>query len=152
MEPWYSGAVVDAVREAKTRRGVLIVYAYDDSDQSRLVDQLWSTVWTKVTDTTKIVALRLKKDTEACSQFMVIYKVENYPTIYFIDGRNGKSLTMMDHNLDNADQIERVLRESLSIVDPSTTANADIVQSPNTVEEKVIDRLTSIHGLLLFSP
>lgn len=138
MEPWYAGAVIDAVREAKTRQALFIVYVRDDSEQSQSTDQLWSTTWTSLADTTKIVALRLDKDTQACTQFMAIYKVQLYPTIYLINGQNGQILKKIDHPLDTAEQLENVVTESLNTVNPSTTAATASVQPTKTVDEKVM--------------
>jgi len=127
MEPWYSGAVVDAVREAKSRRALFIVYVRDDSEQSQSMDELWLNLWTKLTDTSKLIALRLNKDTEPCSQFIAIYKVQTYPTIYLINGQNGQVLKLVDQPFENYIKLEEIIEDSLNIIQPS-----------KTVEEKVI--------------
>ncbi len=127
MESWFSGAVVDAVREAKSRQALFIVYVRDESEQSQSMDQLWSNVWTKFDNTSKMIALRLNKDTEACSQFTAIYKVQIYPTIYLINGQNGQVLKMIDQSLENSNKLEEIIEDSLNIIQPS-----------KTVEEKVI--------------
>jgi hypothetical protein len=126
MEPWYSGAVVDAVREAKSRRALFIVYVRDDSEQSQSMDQLWLNLWTKLNDTSKLIALRLNKDTEACSQFIAIYKVQTYPTIYLINGQNGQVLKLLDQPLENSTKLEEIIEDSLNKIESKT------------VEEKVI--------------
>lgn len=132
MEPWFSGAVVDAVREAKSRQALFIVYVRDDSQASQSTDDLWSNVWTKLNSTLKMIALRLDKDSEACLQFNMIYKVEVYPTIYFINGRNGQVLKKIDRSLENADELQQVIEEALNIVEPKE-------QSTKSIEEKVAD-------------
>lgn len=138
MEPWFSGAVVDAVREAKTRRALFIVYVRDQSEQSEQFNQLWSTVWSNSSNQSNIIALRLDKDTEACKQFIAIYKVENYPTIYFINGQNGQVLKMLDEKIDDANQLNETLGECLKNFEPVK----------KSVEEKVADaraRLKELH-------
>jgi hypothetical protein len=141
MERWFSGAVVDAVREAKSRRALFIVYVRDDSESSQSMDQIWSDVWIKVDETLKIIALRLNKDTEACQQFIAIYKVQLYPTIYFINGQNGQVLKMIDQSLENSNKLQELIEESLNIIEPK--------QKPSkTVDEKVAEaraRLKEIH-------
>ncbi|CAF2865744.1 unnamed protein product [Rotaria sp. Silwood2] len=143
MEPWYSGAVVDAVREAKSRRALFIVYVHDDSEQSQTMDKLWSDVWTKLNNILQIVALRLNKDTEACTQFQAIYKIQTYPTTYFINGQNGQVLKMIDQPLENTNKLEEIIQDSMNIIEPkqeTTSATATtIVQSAKTVEEKVAE-------------
>ena len=124
MEPWYSEAVADAVREAKTRRALLVVYVRDTSEQSQAADQLWSAVWPKFPDTNKFVALRLDKDSQACTQFMAIFKVQTFPTIYFINGQNGQSLKVVETPLENAEQLEKIFSESLALVNPTETVEA----------------------------
>ena len=138
IEPWFSGAVVDAVREAKTRRALFIVYVRDQSEQSEQFNQLWSTVWSNSSNQSNIIALRLDKDTEACKQFIAIYKVENYPTIYFINGQNGQVLKMLDEKIDDANQLNETLGECLKNFEPVK----------KSVEEKVADaraRLKELH-------
>ena len=90
-----------------------IVYVRDDSEPSQSTDQLWSDTWTKFDDTSKIIALRLDKDTEACGQFSAIYKVEHYPTIYLINGQNGQVLKKIDQSLANSNQLQEFIEESL---------------------------------------
>jgi hypothetical protein len=141
MEQWFSGAVVDAVREAKSRRALFIVYVRDDSESSQSMDQLWSDVWTKIDDTSKIIALRLNKDTEACHQFIAIYKVQIYPTIYFINGQNGQVLKMIDQSLENSSKLQELIEESLNVIEPKG-------KSSKTVDEKVAEaraRLKELH-------
>jgi protein tyrosine phosphatase len=132
MEPWFSGAVVDAVREAKAHRALFIVYVRDDSEQSQSMDQLWSDVWIKFDNTSKIIALRLNKDTEGCKQFIAIYKVQIYPTIYLINGQNGQVLKMIDQSLENSNKLQEIIEDSLNIIEPKQ-------QTTKTVEEKVIN-------------
>ncbi|CAF3358004.1 unnamed protein product [Rotaria sp. Silwood1] len=141
MEPWYSGAVVDAVREAKSRRALFIVYVHDTSEQSQTMDILWSDVWTKLNNLSKIVALRLVKDTEACQQFQVIYKIQTYPTIYFINGQNGQVLKMIDQPIENSNKLEEIIHDSMNIIEPKqeTTTTTATVQPTKTVEEKVAE-------------
>lgn len=133
MEPWFSGAVVDAVCEAKSRRALFIVYARDDTEQSQVTDQLWSDVWINLGDTSKIIALRLNKDTEACKQFTAIYKVQVYPTIYLINGQNGQVLKMVDQSLENSNKLQEIIEESLNVNEPKQ-------QTTKTVEEKVMKK------------
>ena len=144
MEPWYTGAVVDAVREAKSRRGLFIVYVHDDSEQSDSLTQLWSTIWTKRQDTSNMVALRLGKDTEACGQFISIYKVQTYPTTYFINGQNGQVLKIVDYPLESADQLEQIIAESLEAIAPAAATGV------KTVEEKVIGKTRENEHALVF--
>ena len=132
MEPWFSGAVVDAVREAKSRQALFIVYVRDDSQASQSTDELWANVWTNLDNTSKMIALRLDKDTEACRQFSAIYKVEVYPTIYFINGQNGQVLKKIDRTLDNFGELQQIIEEAVNIVEPNQ-------QSTKSVEEKVAD-------------
>jgi len=132
MEPWFSGAVVDAVREAKSQRALFIVYVRDDSEQSQSMDQLWSDLWIKFDNTSKIIALRLDKDTEGCNQFIAIYKVQIYPTIYLINGQNGQVLKMIDQSLENSNKLQEIIEDSLNIIEPKQ-------QTTKTVEEKVIN-------------
>jgi hypothetical protein len=134
MEQWFSGAVVDAVREAKSRRALFIVYVRDDSEQSQSMNELWSNVWTKLDNTSKIIALRLNKDTEACGQFIAIYKVQTYPTIYLINGQNGQVLKMIDQSLENSNKLQEIIEESLNIMEPKQ-------QTTKTVEEKVLNKI-----------
>lgn len=135
MEPWFSGAVVDAVREAKTRRALFLVYVRDQSEQSQNVDQLWANVWSKTADTSNIIALRLDKDTEACKQFTAIYKVQNYPTIYFINGQNGQVSKMIDQPIEDANQLEAILRESLNTVEPKKTVEDKVAEARARLKE-----------------
>jgi hypothetical protein len=141
MDPWYSGAVVDAVREAKSRRALFIVYVRDDSELSQSMDQLWSDVWIKLDNTAKIVALRLNKDTESCSQFIAIYKVQTYPTVYLINGQNGQVLKIIDQQVENSNKLEEIIQNSLNTIEPKQQTTAPPppppVQSTKTVEEKV---------------
>jgi hypothetical protein len=132
MEPWFSGAVVDAVREAKAHRALFIVYVRDDSEQSQSMDQLWLDVWIKFDNTSKIIALRLNKDTEGCKQFIAIYKIQIYPTIYLINGQNGQVLKMIDQSLENSNKLQEIIEDSLNIIEPKQ-------QTTKTVEEKVIN-------------
>jgi len=132
MESWFSGAVVDAVREAKSRQALFIVYVRDESEQSQSMDQLWSNVWTKFDNTSKLIALRLNKDTEACRQFSAIYKVELYPTIYVINGQNGQVLKKVDELLENSNKLQEIIEDSLNIIEPKQ-------KTTKTVEEKVIN-------------
>ena len=132
MEPWFSGAVVDAVREAKSRRALFIVYVRDNSQASQSTDELWSDVWTKLENTPKMIALRLDKDTEACCQFSAIYKVELYPTIYFINGQNGQVLKKIDQSLENSGALQQVIEESLNVVEPKA-------EKPKSIDEKVAE-------------
>jgi hypothetical protein len=141
MEPWFSGAVVDAVREAKSRRALFIVYVRDDSEQSQSMDTLWSDVWTKLENTSKMIALRLDKNTEACSQFIAIYKVQIYPTIYLINGQNGQVLKMIDQSIENSNQLQEIITNSLNTIEPKE-------QTTKTVDEKVAEaraRLKELH-------
>jgi hypothetical protein len=133
MEPWYSGAVADAIREAKSRRALFIVYVRDDSEQSQLMDKLWSDVWSKVDNSSKIIALRIDKDTEACKQFTAIYKVEIYPTIYLINCQNGQVIKKIDQSFENSDKLQEIIEDGLNITEPKEQQ-----QSTKTVEEKVI--------------
>lgn len=137
MEPWYSGAVVDAVREAKTRQALFIVYVRDDSAQSQSMDQLWSDVWTTITDTSKIVALRLDKDSAGCNQFSAIYKVQAYPTVYLINGQNGQVLKSVDQPVADSSALEQIVQDGLEIIDPKQPAAA---QPARSVDERVSDR------------
>ncbi len=134
MEPWFSGAVVDAVREAKSQRALFIVYVRDDSEQSQSMDQLWSDLWIKFDNISKIIALRLDKDTEGCNQFIAIYKVQIYPTIYLINGQNGQVLKMIDQSLENSNKLQEIIEDSLNIIEPKQ-------QTTKTVEEKVINEI-----------
>lgn len=146
MEPWFSGAVVNAVQEAKSRRALFIVYVRDNSQASQSTDKLWSDVWTKFESTPKLIALRLDKDTEACTQFSAIYKVEFYPTIYFINGQNGQVLKKIDQPLENSGALQQVIEESLNVVEPK--AQQQQQQPTKSVEEKVAEaraRLKEIH-------
>lgn len=138
MEPWYSEAVADAVREAKTRRALLVVYVRDTSEQSQAADQLWSAVWPKFPDTNKFVALRLDKDSQACTQFMAIFKVQTFPTIYFINGQNGQSLKVVETPLENAEQLEKIFSESLALVNPTETVEASPPVT-KSVDERVAE-------------
>ena len=148
MEPWYTGAVIDAVREAKTRRALFIVYVHDDSEQSDSLAQLWSTIWTQRQDTSNMVVLRLSKDTEACGQFISIYKVQTYPTTYFINGQNGQALKIVDYPIESADQLEQIITESLEAIAPPVAAEA-APTSAKTVEERVIGTaMDSGHALV----
>ena len=137
MEPWYSGAVGDAVREAKTRGAVLIVYVRENSEQSHLTDQLWSKCWVQFPDTSRIVALRLDKDTQPCTQFMAIYKVQKYPTIYFINGQNGQVLKLIEEPSAEGDQIEQTLKETLNLSNPPQTTTTESEAAAKTIEDKV---------------
>ncbi|CAF1991395.1 unnamed protein product [Rotaria magnacalcarata] len=145
MEPWYSGAIVDAVCEAKSRRALFIVYIHDNSEQSQFVDNLWIEVWTKLTNLSQVVALRLAKDTEASKQFQAIYKIQTYPTIYLINGQNGQVLKMIDQPLENSSRLEEILQQSMNIIEPkqqdiaATTATIATNESNRTVEEKVAE-------------
>lgn len=130
MEPWYSKAVSNAVREAMMNRAVLLVYVRDHSEQSQAVDQLWPTVWPKFPDTTKYVALRLDKDTEPCNQFMAMFKVNTFPTIYFINGQNGQTLKVIDHPLENAEALEKAFSEALMVIQPETPTAATNASVP----------------------
>lgn len=121
MEPWSTEDVKNAVGEAKSRRALLIVYVRDDSEQSQAVDQLWPNIWPKFPETNKFVALRLDKDSQSCNQFMAFFKVQTFPTIYFINGQNGQSLKVVDTPLENAEQLEKIFSELLALVNPTTT-------------------------------
>ena len=133
MEPWYSGAVADAIREAKSRQALFIVYVRDDSEQSQSMDILWSDVWSKVNNSSKIIALRVDKDTEACKQFTAIYKVEIYPTIYLINCQNGQVIKKIDQSFENSNKLQEIIEDGLNITEPKQQQ-----QSTKTVEEKVI--------------
>ncbi|CAF1142770.1 unnamed protein product [Rotaria sordida] len=137
MEPWYSGAVVDAVREAKSRRALFIVYVHDDSEQSQTMDKFWSDIWTKLDNLSKLIALRLNKDTEACQQFQAIYKIQTFPTIYFINGQNGQVLKMIDQPLENSNKLEEIIHDLMNVIEPKQETTTD--QSTKTVEEKVAE-------------
>jgi hypothetical protein len=146
MEPWYSGAVVDAVREAKSRRALFIVYVRDDSEQSQSMDELWSNVWSKINNTSTMIALRLNKDTEACTQFIAIYKVQTYPTIYLINGQNGQVLKIIDQAIENSNKLQEIIEDSLNIIEPKQQQTT--VQPSKTVDEKVAEaraRLKELH-------
>jgi hypothetical protein len=136
MEPWYSGAVADAIRDAKSRRALFIVYVRDDSDQSQFMDTLWSDIWTKLNIVSKIIALRINKDTEACNQFTAIYKVQIYPTIYFINCQNGQVLKKIDQSFENSDKLQEVIEECLNVTEPKQQTT---VESSKTVDEKVMN-------------
>jgi hypothetical protein len=136
MEPWYSGAVADAIRDAKSRRALFIVYVRDDSDQSQFMDTLWSDIWTKLNIASKIIALRINKDTEACNQFTAIYKVQTYPTIYFINCQNGQVLKKIDQSFENSDKLQEVIEECLNVTEPKQQTT---VESSKTVDEKVMN-------------
>jgi len=140
MEPWFSGAVVDAVREAKSRRALFIVYVRDDSEQSQSMDKLWSNVWTQFENTSKMIALRLNKNTEACNQFISIYKVQIYPTIYLINGQNGQVLKMIDQTIENSNKLQEIVQDSLNVIEPKQ-------QTTKTVEEKVAEARTRLKEL-----
>ncbi|CAF1117313.1 unnamed protein product [Adineta steineri] len=145
MEPWYSGAVVDAVREAKSRRALFLVYVRDDSEQSQFMDKIWVDVWTKLTDTSKMIALRLDKDTESCSQFIAIYKVQIYPTIYLINGQNGQVLKIVDQPVENSTKLQEIIDDSLNAIESKQPAT---VESTKTIDEKVAEaraRLKELH-------
>lgn len=152
MEPWYSGAVVDAVREAKSRRALFIVYIHDETEQSQYVDGLWSNIWTKLTDLSNIVALRVDKDSQACKQFQAIYPVQTYPTTYLINGQNGQIINKIDKPLESSDKLEEILNASMKAVQSkpvvaqpvAAAAAAPTVQSTKTVDEKVTHFNTSI--------
>ena len=141
MEPWFTGAVVDAVREAKSRRALFVVYVRDDSEQSHVLDQLWSDVWMELENTSKMIALRLDKDTEACKQFIAIYKVQIYPTIYLINGQNGQVLKMIDQTIENSNKLQEIIEDSLNVIEPKEG-------NSKSVEEKVAEaraRLKDLH-------
>jgi hypothetical protein len=137
MEPWYPGAVVEAVRDAKSRQALFIVYVRDDSEQSQSMDRLWSDVWTVLTDTSKIIALRLNKDTPSCGQFSAIYKVQTYPTVYLINGQNGQVLKAVDQPVDTSSQLEEMIKDALNALEPKQQSS---VQPSKTVDEKVSAR------------
>ncbi|CAF1229016.1 unnamed protein product [Adineta ricciae] len=145
MELWYSGAVVDAVREAKSRRALFIVYVRDDNEQSEIVDKLWSDVWAVINDTSNMIVLRLNKGSEGCNQFTAIYKVQTYPTIYFINGQNGQILKVVEQIGEDSSKLHELIEESLKIIAPKQEAPQ---QATKTVEEKVAEaraRLKEIH-------
>lgn len=135
MELWYSGAVVDAVREAKSRRALFVVYVRDDNEQSEVVDKLWSDVWAKASDAWNMIVLRLNKGSEGCNQFTAIYKVQAYPTIYFINGQNGQVLKVVDQTIEDSNKLHEIIEESLNIIQPKQEASQ---QTTKTVEEKVL--------------
>lgn len=143
MEPWFSGAVVDAVREAKARRALFIVYVRDDSEQSQIMDEIWSNVWKNFEDTSKFIALLLNKDTEAWKQFTAIYKVQTYPTTYLINGQNGQVLKMIDQPIENSNQLQEIIEESLNVSEPKQ-------QPTKTVEEKVMILMNKIIMIVFF--
>ena len=142
MEPWYSGAVIDAVREAKARQALFIVYVDDDSEKSKEMNQLWLDVWNKLNNISKIIALRLNKDTEACSQFDAVYKIQTYPTVYFINGQNGQVLRKIDQSIESSDTLQEFIEESLKSIEPKSetaTLPTATVQLSKTAQEKVIN-------------
>ena len=141
MELWYSGAVVDAVREAKSRRALFIVYVRDDNEQSEVVDKLWSDVWAVINDTSNMIVLRLNKGSEGCNQFTAIYKVQTYPTVYFINGQNGQVLKVVEQIGEDSSKLHELIEESLKIIAPKQETSQ---QATKTVEEKV----TTYHSLL----
>ncbi|UJR26407.1 hypothetical protein I4U23_007739 [Adineta vaga] len=145
MEPWYSGAVVDAVREAKSRQALFVVYVRDDSEQSQTLNKVWSDVWTQINNTSKMVVLRLDKGTESCNQFTAIYKVETYPTIYFINGQNGQVFKVVDQTVEDSSKLQNIIEDALNISEPKQET---VVQGTKTVEEKVAEaraRLKELH-------
>lgn len=156
MEPWSTEDVKNAVGEAKSRRALLVVYVRDDSEQSQAVDQLWPNIWPKFPEMNKFVALRLDKDSQSCNQFMAFFKVQTFPTIYFINGQNGQALKVVDTPLENAEQLEKIFSELLALVNPTTTVptpaesenNSTTTQATTkSVEERVAEARARLKDL-----
>ncbi|KAI8067677.1 ubiquitin-related domain-containing protein [Gilbertella persicaria] len=81
---WFSGPVVEAVKQVNERNLVFLVYIYDDSEHSKHLDATFQNAELLDLLKRKAIALKLKKDSEDAKMFGQLYPIYRVPIVYFI--------------------------------------------------------------------
>ncbi|XP_031570767.1 UBX domain-containing protein 4-like [Actinia tenebrosa] len=147
---WFSGSIPEAIVSSKQRKLPFVVYIEGEDDSSNSMNTVWEDP--KVTElftSDKCVAIKLKKDSEECTQFSQLYPVVCVPSVFFID-QNGMPLELVGGAVGVDEFIGKTstafetfqkqissVQESIQLAPLSSTSNAQEATPSSTVEERV---------------
>lgn len=102
---WFKEDIGKAINESKTKGLIFLVYAFDSNSSE--TTELWNRDTIFQTCNKNCISLQLEAQTETCNQFMQIYKIDSFPTTYFI-GNNGQTLEVITGNVTENELIAKI--------------------------------------------
>jgi len=92
---WYAGSIMEAVKLAKTRAAVFVVYVEGTDELSQKLTSIINEDTVRATlESTSFVAIKIQSDSEAYVHFAQMYKLVPLPSIFFI-GTNGQPIDIV---------------------------------------------------------
>ncbi|KAG1187307.1 hypothetical protein G6F35_014475 [Rhizopus arrhizus] len=81
---WFTGPVHEAVSLVTQKDYVFLVYIYDDSDKSKILNDTFNDEEIAQCIENHAIALRMEKDSENATLFGQLYPIQTVPILYFI--------------------------------------------------------------------
>lgn len=92
---WFEGSIPEAIAESKRNKSLFVVYIEGENEDTEKMNATWndpkvSPVFSK----DKCVAIKLKSNSEQCTQFSQLFPVVCIPSVFFI-GKDGYPLEIV---------------------------------------------------------
>lgn len=128
---WYEQSVAEAVSTVTAKNLILLVYIYDDSEQSK---QLENTILDNEVVSVlreKTIALKMEKDSENAKMFAQLYPISQVPVVYYI-----MQGTIKDFSLHDARATDIVSKVNALIPNNRVKDKLEEVRKKRAEEEK----------------
>ncbi|XP_052805666.1 UBX domain-containing protein 4-like [Mya arenaria] len=103
---WFKGSIPEAIKLAKEKGFLFVVYVHGDDELSREMDLSWESEPVS-TEVTGIVAIQINSSSDDCKHFSQIYPVVILPSTFCI-GENGVPLEVIGGPLKPEDLVARI--------------------------------------------